>query len=109
MTVKVSESDSQLVSVPTSESAPWTNLIQSSVPGLSFLFEVTGKPWTAGLGVLGLVLAATIAGLLGFGGGMRDRVRGSENYNYCKCKYDTQHLLLPRPLVVSTFCFGEQR
>ncbi|KAL3710968.1 glucokinase [Talaromyces marneffei ATCC 18224] len=82
MTVKVSESDSQLVSVPTSESAPWTNLIQSSVPGLSFLFEVTGKPWTAGLGVLGLVLAATIAGLLGFGGGMRDRVRGSENYNY---------------------------
>ena len=82
MTAKFSESDSQPVS-STREDATWTRLVQSSVPGLGFLFEVTGKPWTAWLGVLGLVFAATIAGLLGFGGGMH---HGYENES-CKC-YD---------------------
>jgi hypothetical protein len=88
MTAKLSESDSQPVSVSASASdeATWTNLIQSSVPGLGFLFEVTGKPWTAWPGVLGLVFAATIAGLLGFGGGMHSR---HEN----DCKYNTKILL----------------
>ena len=100
MTAKLSESDSQPgpVSVSVSPSrnesqsaASWTHLIQSSVPVLGFLFEVTGKPWTAWLGVLGLVFAATIAGLLGLGGGGgggggRGRGMPSKYYEneYCK-------------------------
>jgi hypothetical protein len=51
------------------------------VPGLGFLFEVTGKPWTAWLGVLGLVFAATIVGLLGFGGGMQGTVGNDCKYH----------------------------
>lgn len=92
MTAKSSESDCQPVSVSVSVSASaseddaaWTHLVQSSVPGLGFLFEVTGKPWTAWVGVLGLVFAATLAGLLGFGGGMHHRYENeNENENYCK-------------------------
>lgn len=82
MTAQISESDPQPVSVSAREDATWTHLVQSSVPGLGFLFEVTGKPWTAWVGVLGLVFAATIAGLLGFGGGMGMHHRYE---NECKC------------------------
>lgn len=86
MTAKPSEYDSEPVSVSASarEDATWTRLVQSSVPGLGFLFEVTGKPWTAWLGVLGLVFAATFAVLLGFGARMHHRYENGENY-YCKC------------------------
>ncbi|KUL91655.1 hypothetical protein ZTR_01255 [Talaromyces verruculosus] len=85
MTAKFSESDCQPVSLSSAseDDATWTHLVQSSVPGLGFLFEVTGKPWTAWVGVLGLVFAATIAGLLGFGGGMHHKYENENgNYNY---------------------------
>ncbi|PCG95336.1 Hexokinase [Penicillium occitanis (nom. inval.)] len=83
MTAKFSESDCQPVSLSSAgeDDTTWTHLVQSSVPGLGFLFEVTGKPWTAWVGVLGLVFAATIAGLLGFGGGMHHKYE-NENENY---------------------------
>lgn len=95
MTAKLSESDSQpasvSVSVSATEDAAWTRLIQSSVPGLGFLFEVTGKPWTAWLGVLGLVFAATIAGLLGFGGGMQGTVENDCKYLQYFTIYKTEN------------------
>jgi hypothetical protein len=69
------------------------------VPGLGFLFEVTGKPWTAWVGVLGLVFAATIAGLLGFGGGMHHKYE-NENYNYNYCEYR----MFPTYYFVSALC-----
>lgn len=68
MTVKVRESQPA--------SAAWLSLIKGSVPGLGFLFEVTGKPWTAWLGILGLGFAA-IALLLGLG--MQDDVGLQKN------------------------------
>lgn len=105
MTAKSSESDCQPVSVSASarDDATWTHLIQSSVPGLGFLFEVTGKPWTAWVGVLGLVFAATLAGLLGFGGGMHNRL---QNENYCKYLLRYTHSVTMSPLLFQHFVRG---
>lgn len=99
MTAKFSESDSQ--SASPREDATWTHLVQSSVPGLGFLFEVTGKPWTAWLGVLGLVFAATIAGLLGYGGGMHYRHANDENY----CEYHHHDVRFTILCTVRRECF----
>ncbi|EED19354.1 hypothetical protein TSTA_026610 [Talaromyces stipitatus ATCC 10500] len=79
MTTKLPRSEPEPEPEPASATAAWTKL---SKAGRGFLFEVTGKPWTAWLGVL----AATIAVLLGLAGMQDDgmiishsRARESEN------------------------------